>query len=237
MQLFYIPSITPATTTVTLPPDESKHCFKVLRYQVGGNITLIDGKGHFYFGIVSSITNKSTVVAISKVEKQKKHTSGHLHIAIAPTKNSSRFEHFLEKATEIGIDEITPIICEHSERKMVKIDRLNRVIIAAIKQSIKATLPLLNEAVSFNKLVESTTAENKFIAYCDNVHKEELFHVLKNSNTTTLILIGPEGDFSPEEIAHAKKRDFQVVSLGKNRLRTETAGIVACHTFALKNSL
>jgi 16S rRNA (uracil1498-N3)-methyltransferase len=155
-----------------------------------------------------------------------------LHIAIAPTKNIDRFEWFLEKATEIGIDEITPIICRHSERKIIKTERGSRILLSAMKQSLKYHLPKLNEAISLANFLKSNFDGTKYIAHCEDGEKNELKTVSKTEKT--LILIGPEGDFSPKEIELALQNQFRAVSLGTSRLRTETAGIIAVHTINIK---
>ena len=160
----------------------------------------------------------------------------HLHIAIAPTKNNDRLEWFLEKSTEIGIDEITPIICDQSERKVVKEDRLNKIISSAVKQSLKSIHPKLNQQIKFKDFLDKDFPGQKFIAYIDDDVKTELSKVYKPSEDA-LILIGPEGDFRPEEVDLARKKGFTAVSLGKARLRTETAGIVSCHTINIINNL
>jgi 16S rRNA (uracil1498-N3)-methyltransferase len=169
---------------------------------------------------------------VSTEQKEKQHNY-HLHIAIAPTKNMDRFEWFLEKATEIGIDEITPIICSRSERKVIKTERCNRILLSAMKQSLKVHLPKLNEAISLNDFLKQDYEGAKYIAHCEDGEKKELKIV--NKTEKYLILIGPEGDFSPKEIDLALHNQFKAVSLGTSRLRTETAGIVAVHTLNLKN--
>jgi 16S rRNA (uracil1498-N3)-methyltransferase len=157
-----------------------------------------------------------------------------LHIAVAPTKNISRFEWFLEKATEIGVNEITPLICENSERKIIKTDRLNKVIVAAMKQSLKSYLPRLNEAVKFSDFIKQKSVYSRYIAYCSENHRDMLRDAAKQKRNIE-ILIGPEGDFSEREVEMAMGHNFQAVSLGHSRLRTETAAIVACHTVNLIN--
>ena len=165
-------------------------------------------------------------------QKEKQHNY-HLHIAIAPTKNMDRYEWFLEKATEIGIDEITPIICEHSERKVITTERCNRILLSAMKQSLKYHLPKLNEAITLKDFLKQDFEGNKYIAHCEEGNKTELRTEIKEERT--LILIGPEGDFSPTEIEMALQNQFKAVSLGTSRLRTETAGLVAVHTINIKN--
>ena len=178
---------------------------------------------------------KSCHLKIYKVERNYGKSDLHIHIAIAPTKMNERFEWFLEKSTEIGINEITPIICEHSERKVLKLERMNKILVAAMKQSKQAYLPKLNAAVSFDSFVSNNTVEERYIAHCiENDDKKQLKEVIKKG-ADTLVLIGPEGDFSPKEIDHALKHGFSAVSLANNRLRTETAAIVSCHTINLIN--
>ena len=169
---------------------------------------------------------------VSSKQKEKQHNY-HLHIAIAPTKNMERFEWFLEKATEIGIDEITPIICSRSERKVIKTERCNKILLSAMKQSLKYHLPKLNEAITLTDFLKSNMDGSKYITHCEKSDKLELRKV--NSAEKTLILIGPEGDFSATEIEMALQNQFKAVSLGTSRLRTETAGIVAIHTINMNN--
>jgi 16S rRNA (uracil1498-N3)-methyltransferase len=168
-------------------------------------------------------------------EKEYLKRKNYLHIGIAPTKKNDRFEWFLEKVTEIGIDEITPILCDHSERGRLKIDRMQKILISAMKQSLKAYLPKLNEPSDLQKFVIRQFSGQKFIGYCESGTEDELQKIYQKGQNA-LILIGPEGDFSPDEINLAKKEDFIPISLGKSRLRTETAGVVACHTILLMNS-
>ena len=233
MQLFYTPDIN--SDEYTLSKEESKHCIQVLRKKIGDIIYLVDGKGGFYKAILIGDNPKSCDLKIDKVERNFGKSDLHIHIAIAPTKMNERFEWFLEKSTEIGINEITPIICEHSERKVLKLERMNKILIAAMKQSKQAYLPKLNAAVSFDSFVSNNTIEERYIANCaENDKKKQLKEVIKKG-TDTLVLIGPEGDFSQKEINYAMKHGFSSVSLSKNRLRTETAAIVSCHTINLIN--
>jgi 16S rRNA (uracil1498-N3)-methyltransferase len=232
MQLFYVPNILGAE--VILDETESKHAIRVLRLNVGSQIEIIDGKGGFYIAEISDANPKKCKLSILNSTKEFGKKDFNLHIAIAPTKNIDRFEWFLEKATEIGIDEITPLITEHSERKTIKPERLEKILVSAIKQSLKAYLPQLNTLNTFKELVSKATCENKYIAHCYEGEKPHLkTEQLKSSET--LILIGPEGDFSLEEVEFAKEHGFKEVSLGTARLRTETAGIVACHIVNLLN--
>ena len=232
MHLFYTPDI--SDTIYTLNEQESKHCIKVLRLNTNDTIQLIDGSGGFYTAQIIDPDVKKCKVEIISTKKEFEKRNHYLHIAIAPTKNNDRFEWFLEKATEIGIDEITPIVCEHSERKTIKSERLEKILVSAVKQSIKAYIPRLNELIDYNDFIEQTFDGEKFIAHCNENQKS----LLKNNYTAgrdVLILIGPEGDFSNQEIDRAKQHSFNEISLGESRLRTETAGVVACHTINLLN--
>ena len=230
MQLFYLEN---PKDEIILSAEESKHATKVLRKKEGDILNFTDGKGYFYKAkITVADTRKCRLEIVSSQQKEKQHNY-HLHIAIAPTKNMDRFEWFLEKATEIGIDEITPIICSRSERKVIKTERCNKILLSAMKQSLKFHLPKLNEAISFNDFIKQDFNGTKYIAHCEDGEKKELKTVDKTEKH--LILIGPEGDFSQKEIDLAFKNQFKAVSLGTSRLRTETAGLVAVHTINLKN--
>ena len=219
-----------------LNSDESRHCIQSLRKRVGDTLLLVDGKGGLFEAVITKADKRHTLLDINKVLEKTLVPEPNIHIAIAPTKNISRFEWFLEKATELGVTEITPIICRRSERKTLRSDRLERILIAAMKQSLRTHLPLLNELISFKTFLEKTTAMNaiKLIAECSNPNRQtirENYIIKKN----VIILIGPEGDFSPEELAIALKSDFKPITLGNNRLRTETAGIVAIHSIVFLN--
>jgi 16S rRNA (uracil1498-N3)-methyltransferase len=229
MQLFYIQN---PESEIILSAEESKHSTKVLRKKEGDILNFTDGKGGFYKAkITIADTRKCRLQIVSSEQKEKQHNY-HLHIAIAPTKNMDRFEWFMEKATEIGIDEITPIICSRSERKIIKTERGNRILLSAMKQSLKHHLPKLNKAISLNDFIKQDFEGAKYIAHCEDGEKNELKTV--NKTEKYLILIGPEGDFSPKEIELALQNQFKAVSLGTSRLRTETAGIVAVHTINIK---
>ena len=230
MQLFYLEN---PEKDIILSTEESKHATKVLRKKEGDILNFTDGKGRFYKAeITVADTRKCRLQIVSSEQKEKQHNY-HLHIAIAPTKNMDRFEWFLEKATEIGIDEITPIICEHSERKVLKTERCNRILLSAMKQSLKFHLPKLNEAIILKDFLKQDFEGGKYIAHCEQGEKQEL--ITEKKEQKTLILIGPEGDFSPNEIDLSLQNQFKSVSLGTSRLRTETAGIVAVHTINIKN--
>lgn len=229
MHIFYTPDI---QTKAELPEEEAQHCTRVLRLTTGDEITLTDGKGNFYRALISAATNKRCMVTIEKTTYQEPLWSGHLHIAMAPTKNMDRNEWFAEKATEIGIDELTFLNCRYSERKVMKNERVEKILISAIKQSLKARIPKLNPMTDFNTFIEQTFDGQKFIAHCYEGEKPLLKEVLKRGESA-LVLIGPEGDFSEEEVKKAINKGFIPISLGKSRLRTETAALVACHTLHL----
>lgn len=233
MQLFYTPDI--QGNNYQLDETESKHAVRVLRLANGDSIQLIDGKGNFYEARIVDAHPKKCRVEITKTVAEFGKRNHYLHLAVAPTKNIDRFEWFLEKATEIGIDEITPVLCEHSERKVIKDERLEKVIVSAMKQSLKAYLPKLNPLTPIKDLLNSNFQGKKFIAHCYDQDKRELKNELDES-TDNLVLIGPEGDFSEEEIQLALSKQFIPISLGESRLRTETAAVVACHTVNLLKS-
>jgi len=232
MQLFYVPNISGAE--VILDETESKHAVRVLRLQNGNQVDIIDGTGGFYKAQITDANPKKCRLIIVESQKEFGKKEFHLHIAIAPTKNIDRFEWFLEKATEIGINEITPLLTSHSERKTINIERLEKIMISAMKQSLKAYLPKLNEITQFKQLIINNKSTLKYIAYCDDIQKIHLKDAVIRGQDT-LIFIGPEGDFSPEEVNLAVENGFKVVSLGTARLRTETAGIVACNIVNLAN--
>ena len=232
MHIFYTPDI--SGKTYTLDETESKHCVRVLRLEKGDEITLVDGNGGWFSAEISDPNPKRCLVNVIKSELNFGKREYRIHVAIAPTKNMDRIEWFLEKATEIGINRVTPLLCRFSERKEVKLDRLEKVMISAMKQSLKAYLPQLEEQTKFSDFIHQPFEGQKFIAHCEEQHRELLKNAVKTGENY-LIMIGPEGDFSPEEIEMAITEGFLPVSLGDSRLRTETAGVVACHTFNLLN--
>ncbi|MFZ4520971.1 MAG: 16S rRNA (uracil(1498)-N(3))-methyltransferase [Bacteroidales bacterium] len=233
MQLFYIHSI--SGNTCILSEEESWHSIKVLRLSEGNLLDLTDGAGNFYRGTLTQAHHKKCVVEISDA-RYIQPAPHHLHIAIAPTKNIDRFEWFLEKSTEIGINEITPLWCEHSEREVVKPERLEKVLVAAMKQSLRSWLPSLNTPVKFTDFIHREYKGQKFIGYCETGNESAL-HDIYQPGSDVLILIGPEGDFSKKEIEFSANAGFTPISLGESRLRTETAGVVACHTIGLMNAM
>ncbi|MBL4939233.1 MAG: 16S rRNA (uracil(1498)-N(3))-methyltransferase [Lutibacter sp.] len=234
MQLFYNPKISSNTQELTFDKTESRHIVRVLRKKEGDPIYITNGLGQLFTSEIVVSNDKQCLVKIIAIENKKKPWNYYLHIAIAPTKLNDRFEWFLEKATEIGIDEITPIICEHSERKVIKMDRMEKILHSAAKQSLKFHFPKLNEPVNFKQFINSNFNGQLFIAHCEETKKKSLKSIL-NSIQKTTILIGPEGDFSPKEIQQSLEHNFIPVSLGESRLRTETAGVVAVHSVAFVN--
>ncbi|HCN83177.1 MAG TPA: 16S rRNA (uracil(1498)-N(3))-methyltransferase [Sphingobacteriaceae bacterium] len=226
MHLFYTPDLN-HQTEYTLSTEESKHCIKVLRLGADDIVYLIDGRGNFCTGKIINPNPRATLIKIIEQQAEFGKRNHYLHIAIAPTKNIERLEWFMEKATEIGIDEITPLICDRSERKEVKTERLNKVIVSAVKQSVKAYHPKLNEAEKFKTFISRKRSGQKFIAHCMDGEKSALKDRM-DLRSEYIILIGPEGDFSPEELKMALTEGFFPVSLGVSRLRTETAALEAC---------
>ncbi|WP_321332784.1 16S rRNA (uracil(1498)-N(3))-methyltransferase [uncultured Bacteroides sp.] len=231
MHIFYTPDI---LTKAELPEEEALHCIRVLRLTQGDEITLTDGKGYFYLAEITATTNKRCTVIIKKTIEQESLWPCHLHIAMAPTKNMDRNEWLAEKATEIGIDELTFLNCRYSERKVIKNERIEKILISAIKQSQKARLPRLNKMTDFNQFINQTFNGQKFIAHCYEGEKQLLKDALRKGEDA-LVLIGPEGDFSQEEVKKAIEKGFIPISLGQSRLRTETAALVACHTMIIVN--
>ena len=223
--LFYSTDIT--STSVTLNEEESWHCIKVLRLKSGDEALIIDGCGGFYKAEITDPHPKKCILKINDTKKEFNKRKSRLHLAIAPTKNSDRFDWFIEKATELGIDEITPFTAQHSERISIKEDRIKRVMITAAKQSVKAFLPKVNPMTPFTDLLKTEFKGDKFIAHCHQGFDKK--HILEccQKEKNTLILIGPEGDFTNEEITQALECGFVSVSLSQSRLRTETAALMA----------
>jgi 16S rRNA (uracil1498-N3)-methyltransferase len=233
MQLFYNPNITESTDSFSFDKEESKHIIKVMRKKGGDVLFVTNGLGYlFKTEIVLGSDIKCTVKIVS-FEKAAK-PSYNLHLAVAPTKMNDRYEWFLEKATEMGVSEITPIICEHSERKFVKSDRFDKIIQSAMKQSVQFYLPKLNEAIPLKEFLKKENKDLLLIAHCEETNKKSLKDVVKPNENIT-VLIGPEGDFSTKEITLALEKKYIPVTLGKTRLRTETAAVVACHSIVFVN--
>lgn len=235
MQLFYNPSINETVSSFVFDKEESKHIIKVLRKKEGDILFVTNGLGFLFKTEIAIASDNKCTVKINSFEQQEK-PKFHLHLAVAPTKMNERYEWFLEKATEIGIQEITPIICEHSERKVIKTDRFQKILESAMKQSLHYYLPKLNEPMAFKDFLKKENKGQKFIAHCEETNKKSLKKELKTNQDVT-ILIGPEGDFSSKEIQLALEQNYMPVSLGQTRLRTETAAIVACHSVVLINEV
>lgn len=233
MHVFYTPDI---QTRAELPEEEAAHAVRVLRLEAGDEVTLTDGKGCFYRAEISAASNKRCLVNVLETLPQEPLWQGHLHLAMAPTKNMDRTEWFAEKATEIGFDELTFLNCRFSERKVIKTERIQKILVSAIKQSLKARLPKLNEMTDFNKFIRQPFNGQKFIAHCYEGEKPLLKDIVRRGEDA-LVLIGPEGDFSEEEVKLAVEQGFQPISLGRSRLRTETAAFVACHILNLCNQI
>lgn len=234
MYLFYaldIPESVAIGQSITLDEEQSAHAVRVLRYAAGDTIHIADGRGNMYEAVISNPHPKHCEVEIRSITPQTKHHRANVHIAVAPTKNIERIEWMAEKCTEIGIDTITPLLCHYSERKVIRTDRLTKIILSAAKQSLSAYLPTLNELTPFKDCVLNATEQRRYIAHSSPwVDKKDLRDELRKSDAqaSTIVLIGAEGGFSDDEVRLAMERGFVPVSLGDARLRTETAALVAC---------
>ncbi|MBQ9498612.1 MAG: 16S rRNA (uracil(1498)-N(3))-methyltransferase [Bacteroidaceae bacterium] len=229
MHLFYTPDIAHSNE---LPADEAAHALRVLRLKVGDELTLTDGMGCFYRAEIAVADNKHCLVNVLETLPQPALWKGHLHLALAPTKNMDRMEWLAEKATEIGFDELTFLNCRYSERRVIKLERIEKIVVSAVKQSLKARMPQLHELTDFDKFIRQPFNGQKCIAHCYPGEKPLLKDIL-HPEEDALVLIGPEGDFSEEEVALAIENGFQPISLGASRLRTETAALVAVHIMNL----
>ncbi len=234
MNIFYANDI--KLPDITLSPEESAHCIRVLRLGTGDKVQVIDGQGGYYNAVITVPDAKHCKLTVTETINNQAQRNYTVHIAIAPTKNMDRFEWFVEKAVEIGIDIITPLLCHHSERKVLKTERLERLIVSTLKQAIIPSRPLLHELTGFKDFVtaQDQTNTDLFIAHCEETDRKKLVQAC-TAGRNTIVMIGPEGDFSPDEIRLALNHHFVPVSLGNNRLRTETAGIASCHTLNLVN--
>lgn len=239
MHLFYTPEVKPEQLTYQLSEEESKHAVRVLRMNIGDKVFLIDGKGGFFEADIAEAHPKRTKLHIVSYTEGYGRASYRLHLAVAPTKSMDRFEWFLEKGTEIGIQEITPLLCDHSERKEIKLDRLNKIVVAATKQSLKAYVPRVNPMISIDRflenLKESQQTVEKGIAHCEDDQDKGFITQAFKPHGDYVLMIGPEGDFSPREIRLCLSEGFMPISLGESRLRTETAAVLACAEVALLN--
>lgn len=233
MNIFFAPNI--SGENYLLDEVESKHCIRVLRLKKSDNIMLVDGKGGMYSGIISNPDPKKCLIEIVNHTPGFEKRNYSLHVAIAPTKNIDRFEWFIEKAVEIGIDEITPLLCEHSERRSLNPERLEKIIVSAMKQSLKAYKPVLNNLTNFDAFCKKAINGEKFIAHCEESQKLFLGNELAQGKDY-VVLIGPEGDFTANEIEIAKANGYREISLGNSRLRTETAGVVTSTIAAMVNT-
>ncbi len=229
MTTFYLPEVKEGITI--LSPEESRHAAKVLRLKSGDSIQIFDGHGGLYTAEIIDPHHKKTAFRIVDKEHYPPPVS-YIHIAIAPTKNIDRTEWFVEKAVEIGISEISFILCKNSERKVLKLDRIEKKAISAMKQSMNGFLPRINELATFKDFITQVDQDGKYIAYVDFNNPKQLVEAAKD-NKNHCVLIGPEGDFSIEELELALEHGFKKVALGNSRLRTETAGIVACHSLQI----
>ena len=224
---FYVPD---ALTATELPPDEAMHALRVLRMKIGDEMVLMDGQGNYYRAEVTLAHTKHCLYEIKEQMPQERQWQGHIHLAIAPTKMMERIEWMTEKAVEVGVDEISFLNCQFSERRLVKIPRLEKIMISAVKQSHKAWATKLNEIVTFDTFIQQPREGRKYIAHCyEEVPRTYLFDELQKSSVydETTVLIGPEGDFSIDEVRQAIDAGYISVHLGKSRLRTETAGLSA----------
>lgn len=230
---FYAPDI---ATTLTLPESDSRHAVKVLRMTEGDTLQTIDGRGNLYTCRLVDAHPKRAGLEIVECREQPLPWSQQLVVAVAPTKHMDRMEWLVEKLTEIGVNRIVPLLCDRSERRELKTERLEKIAVSAMKQSLKATLPVVREMTPIDGFLRSCDAEQRFIAYCDPSIPRFDLSSLYRPLTDAAIIIGPEGDFSPEEIRLALDCGWQPATLGDNRLRTETAAIVACDTFHIIDS-
>ena len=231
---FYAPDI---ENNQILPESDSQHCIRVLRMKTGDIIEVIDGKGCRYECRIIDAHQKRTKIEILEKQHIPLFWSNNISIAVAPTKHLDRMEWLVEKMTEVGVNRIIPLLCRHSERKEIKVERLEKIAVAAMKQSLKTVLPQIDKMTPIKDVISQFNAKQKFIAYCDTSIPRLLFSKEYRPNEDTIILIGPEGDFSPEEISYALENGYKPISLGDNRLRTETAALAACHTCHIINQI
>ena len=234
MRLFYNKDLTEDDSRLIIEREESRHLVRVLRKKVGDTIYVTNGKGILFTTKIDVINKNNTELKIINSKKESK-TKFHINIAVAPTKNNDRIEWFIEKSTEIGINTISTILCEKSERKKIKMDRLEKISISAMKQSLQLHKPIIQELVSFEEFIKNCKSEDKFIAHCKESKKLFLNNCRLKAKTIS-VLIGPEGGFSDNEIELAEKHGFISVSLGNNRLRTETAAIAATQILSAYNA-
>lgn len=239
MHLFYTPEVKPEQLSYQLSEEESKHAVRVLRLNLGDQVFLIDGKGGLFEAEIAEAHPKRTKLHVVSYTEAYGRSRYRLHLAVAPTKSMDRMEWFLEKGTEIGVQEITPLLCDHSERKEIKLDRLNKIVVAAAKQSLKAYIPRVNPMISIenflDNLEDGQRVVEKGIAHCEKDAEKEFITQAFKPHGDYVLMIGPEGDFSPREVRLCLSRGFIPISLGESRLRTETAAVLACAEVALLN--
>jgi len=228
MHIFYAPDI--SGSSYTLDERESKHSIRVLRMTRGTQVRLIDGKGNLFEGLIDNPDQSRCSIKITGLINDFEKRSYRLHIAISPLKNPERFEWFIEKCVEIGIDEISPLICRNTEKTGIKTERINNIIVSAMKQSVKPLRPVLNDPCSLDSFTSRDLKGKRLIAHCNNTFERKAISECYSRGDDAVILIGPEGDFSAEEISSALSSGFNSIHLGQSRLRTETAGITACHS-------
>lgn len=226
MQIFYTPGIT--SPVHYLDESESRHCIRVLRMKKGDPVTMVDGKGNLYEGIINNPDQRQCEIRVTNIINNYGKRNYRLHIAISPLKNQDRFEWFVEKSVEAGIDEITPLFCKNTEKQGIKSDRINKIINSAMKQSLKAFRPELHKPAEFCDFIGSCSGGIKMIAHCNNETERNSIMSVYRKGEDAIILIGPEGDFTEEETGIALAGGFLPVHLGSSRFRTETAGVAAC---------
>lgn len=227
VRYFFVPD---ASAHNELPNEEGQHATRVLRLEAGDEVFLMDGVGQFYRAVLTLVTQKRCLYEITETLPQAKAWSGRIHLAIAPTKNIDRIEWIAEKCSEIGWDELSFLHCKFSERKQLRTDRIEKIIVSAVKQSRKPFMPTVNELHDFNQFVSQNRQGRKFICHCyDEIEKSDLFHLLNDmdKDDDITILVGPEGDFFIDEVRFALQNGYESVTLGNFRLRTETAGLMA----------
>lgn len=235
MQLFFIPQID--RETIDLPAEEARHAVQVLRKRVGDALDIVDGKGGWYRGLITDVSKRSCTVELTQTRQENQRAAYHLTMAVSPTKSNDRFEWFLEKATEIGVDAIIPLQCSRTERPKIRNDRYEKVLVSAMKQSLQAWLPELEELTPFAEVVQNFREDQaRFMGWCNEEVKSPLVDNYQ-APANVLILIGPEGDFTDEEVQMARAKGCQPITLGPTRLRTETAALVATQSIALLNQL
>lgn len=231
---FYAPDI---ATNPVLPESDSQHCVRVLRMHEGDKVQVVDGCGKRYYCTIAVAHAKRTLLNIDAVEEQPPVWPAHISVAVAPTKHTDRMEWLVEKLVEIGVDRITPVRCARSERRDINAERLRKIAVAAMKQSLKAVLPQIDDMTPLATYLAEDNAEQQYVCYCDDSVERQLLSRALIAGAPVRLLIGPEGDFTPDEIEAAFKAGYVAVTMGDNRLRTETAALVACDTVHIINEL